>query len=358
MNARRFLFFFVAAVLSLSLREAALAEGVAGLGEDARGFAKPEKRRLVFPADFGSHPNFRIEWWYLTANLEDASGVSYGVQWTLFRQAMEPGQERDGWANQNVWMGHAAVTSAREHLFAQTRARGGVGQAGVNAEPFKAWIDDWSLATLGPRPEDGLERMSVAAEGANFRYELELIADAPLVLHGEDGFSRKSERGQASHYYSQPFFKVGGVLVIRGREVKVSGQAWMDHEWSSQPLAPDQKGWDWFSLHLSGGEKLMLFRVRSDTARDFLSGTWIAADGAKEPLRGDDIALEPLATSTVADRKLPTKWRLRVKSRDLDIETSPINANSFNSTSFAYWEGPIVIRGTHAGRGYLEMTGY
>ena len=59
------------------------------------------------------------------------------MQWTLFRQASEPGEERKGWANQNVWMGHAAVTSAKEHLFAETFARGGVGQAGVTAEPFR-----------------------------------------------------------------------------------------------------------------------------------------------------------------------------------------------------------------------------
>ena len=86
----------------------------------------------MFPEDFGAHPGFRIEWWYLTANLKDASGASYGAQWTLFRQAMEPGLEREGWSNQNVWMGHAAVTSAAEHLFSETLARGGIGQAGVS----------------------------------------------------------------------------------------------------------------------------------------------------------------------------------------------------------------------------------
>ena len=93
----------------------------------------------------------------------------------------------------------------------------------------------------------------------NFRYTLNLKTDKPLVLHGEEGFSRKSERGQASYYYSQPFFTVEGVLIVRGREVRVSGQGWMDREWSSQPLASDQKGWDWFSLHLSSGEKMCSF---------------------------------------------------------------------------------------------------
>ena len=45
------------------------------------------------------------------------------------------------------------------------------------------------------------------------------------------------------------FFKVTGRLTIDDKPVDVTGQAWMDREWSSQPLASDQTGWDWFSLH-------------------------------------------------------------------------------------------------------------
>jgi predicted secreted hydrolase len=142
---------------------------------------------------------------------QDVSGASYGAQWTLFRQAMEPGLERKGWTNQNVWMGHAAVTSANEHLFSETLARGGIGQAGVSAKPFRAWIDDWYFATLDDSPGAGLSRLRVSASGLNFRYTLNLTTDKPLVLHGEEGFSRKSERGQASYYYSQSFFTVEGV---------------------------------------------------------------------------------------------------------------------------------------------------
>src|SRR5471032_771030 len=85
------------------------AQGFAGLGNDAGGFASviPGKA-LTFPADLGPHPEYRIEWWYVTANLMDSSGVSYGAQWTLFPQAMAPGAEQEGWANQQIWMGHAA----------------------------------------------------------------------------------------------------------------------------------------------------------------------------------------------------------------------------------------------------------
>ena len=358
MNASRLLT-IMAAVLLICFGADALAGGFAGLGSDARGFAEvvPGKS-LVFPEDFGAHPKFRIEWWYLTANLMDESGASYGVQWTLFRQAMEPGPERARWSNQNIWMGHAAVTSSAEHLFSETFARGGIGQAGVAVAPFRAWIDDWSFASRDASPEAGLSRGTVAANGPNFRYTLNLTSSMPLVLHGEHGFSRKSERGQASYYYSQPFFTVDGVLILRDRKMRVSGQAWMDREWSSQPLASDQKGWDWFSLHLASGEKVMLFRLRSEKTRGFFAGTWIAADGTAQALGSDDIVLTPLSESTVAGRQISTHWKVKVKSRGLDIETTPLNADSWMATAVPYWEGPISFMGSHQGQGYLEMTGY
>src|SRR6478609_8866342 len=119
---------------------AARAQGFAGLGESAEGFAAVVPgRTFAFPADHGPHPEFRIEWWYVTANLRDASGVAYGAQWTLFRQAIAAGPPQEGWANQQIWMGHAAVTRADTHRFAQAFARGGVGQAGVEATPFHGW---------------------------------------------------------------------------------------------------------------------------------------------------------------------------------------------------------------------------
>ncbi len=358
MSVKRSLF-ITAAIVLLCLRATAFAEGFAGLGGDASGFIPVTPGRpLAFPRDFGAHPGFRTEWWYLTANLHDAAGAAYGVQWTLFRQATTPGEERKGWASQNVWMGHAAVTSADAHLFSETLARGGVGQAGVSSEPFRAWIDDWFFAAQGDQQGGGLSRMKVFATGQDFRYALDLRTSQPLVLHGEAGFSRKSAGGQASYYFSQPFFLVEGFVVIAGRETKVSGRAWMDREWSSQPLASNQKGWDWFSLHLSSGEKLMLFRLRSETAQGFYAGTWIGADGVAQALDSNDIALTPLAATAVDGHNIPVRWNVQVKSRRLDIETAPLNAKSWMATRFSYWEGPISFGGSHQGEGYLEMTGY
>ncbi len=315
----------------------AFAQGYAGLGESADGFAAVTPgRAFTFPADHGPHPEFRIEWWYVTANLADAHGAAYGVQWTLFRQAIAAGGPQEGWANQQIWMGHAAVTRADTHRFGQAFARGGVGQAGVDAKPFHAWIDAWEMRGLDPVNDDNIAPCELKASGADFSYALRLDAslDAkrPLVLQGDGGYSRKSLREQASYYYSQPHYTATGILTIDDKPVDVTGMAWLDREWSSQPLASDQSGWDWLK--------------------------WIAPDGTAETLGSADIMMTPLSFTEIEKRKIPTTWRIAIPRKALSIECTPLNPRSWMGTSFPYWEGPISFSGSHTGVGYLEMTGY
>src|SRR5215813_6879611 len=83
----------------LAFAAKARAQGFAGLEEKADGFARVTPGlTFSFPADHGPHENFRIEWWYVTANLRDATGKGYGAQWTLFRQALQPGTNLEDWA--------------------------------------------------------------------------------------------------------------------------------------------------------------------------------------------------------------------------------------------------------------------
>src|SRR6266403_674552 len=339
--------------------KASLAQGFAGLGSDEGGFAAVVPgRMLTFPADHSPHPEYRIEWWYVTANLTDSSGASYGAQWTLFRQAMAPGAQQEGWANQQIWMGHAAVTSADTHRTSETFARGGVGQAGVEPKPFRAWIDSWEMRGSDRMREETIAPLELNASGTDFSYALRLDADRPLVLQGDAGYSKKSERGQASYYFSQPYFKAAGSITIDDKPHEVTGLAWMDREWSSQPLASDQTGWDWLSLHLTSGEKLMLYRLRQKDGHNDLFGNWIEPDGRSMEIASSANSMTPTVFTDIEGRKLPTGWSIVIPARGLRIETAPLNEKSWMGTSFPYWEGPISFRGSHSGLGYLEMTGY
>ena len=349
----------LAGLAGLGLPRTGLTQGFAGLGTTAEGFSVPAPGRpFLFPRDHGAHPDFRIEWWYLTANLEGPDGTPYGVQWTLFRSALAP-REAEGWQSPQIWLGHAAITTRETQFVSERLSRGGIGQAGVTATSFAAWIDDWRLARRADAPQsaDQLAHVTLQASGAAFSYDLSLTATGPLVPQGQNGYSVKSAAGQASFYYSQPFYRVEGRLTLPSGPVTVTGQAWLDREWSSQPLASDQNGWDWFSLHFTSGEKLMGFRLR-DGGAGYTSATWIAADGTPTPLAPGALSVSPLGQSPVAGRDVPTGWQVRLADRGLDIVTEPLNPQAWMATRTPYWEGPIFFSGSHEGRGYLEMTGY
>ena len=337
----------------------AVAQGFAGLGQaTSDNFAVPSRdTALQFPADHAAHPQFRIEWWYLTAVLQDAAGTQYGVQWTLFRSALAPEATQD-WTSPQIWMGHAGLTTSATHFAAEKFGRDGIGQAGVRAIPFEAWIDDWAMTSTAALGQDPLDAMRVRASGGDWSYDLGLAAQGPLVLHGDMGYSVKSQSGQASHYYSQPFYSVTGMLTLPDGPVQVTGQAWLDREWSSQPLDADQTGWDWFSLHLDDGAKVMGFRLRQAQGAGFTAGTWIAADGTATPLAKGAFQVTELRAASLAGRSVPVEWQIDIPDYDLSIRSSPLNDQSWMNTLFPYWEGPIAFRGTHGGTGYLEMTGY
>ncbi|WP_426157312.1 lipocalin-like domain-containing protein [Pseudomonas sp. TSRC2-2] len=331
-------------------------KGFAGMGDQAQSFTPVVPDRVFsFPADHGAHDGFRIEWWYVTANLKDQQGNDFGVQWTLFRSALKPVAEQAGWGNQTIWLGHATVTSRSVHHAAERYARGGVGQAGVRLAPFEAWIDDWMFAS---QAQDPLRDMQLSARDKHFAYQLRLTSSRPPVLQGNNGFSQKSEEGQASYYYSQPFFQANGTLQIDGQTYTVSGPAWLDREWSSQPLTANQTGWDWFSLHLDSGEHVMLYRMRQKDGAPYLTGTWIAADGQIQTLHREQISLVPQDTAKVAGRPMPVTWSIRIPDKKLDIRVDAINRNAWMDLRIPYWEGPVKIDGSHPGQGYLEMTGY
>ncbi|GGC02638.1 iron ABC transporter permease [Marivita lacus] len=338
--------------LLLWLPMQAAAQGFAGLGTDAEGFAVPTPDPAFdFPQDHGPHPEYRIEWWYLTANLTGPDGTAYGVQWTLFRSALAP-ETREGWSDPQVWFAHAAVTTPDRHLVAERIARGGIGQAGVTVDPFDAWIDDWRMA--GPSFDD----LTLTARGNAFAYDLDLQATGPLVFHGENGFSVKSAQGQASYYYSQPFYEVTGSLTLPQGDVPVTGAAWLDREWSSQPLAETQSGWDWFSLSLESGDKLMGFLLREDDGGAFTSATWIASDGTTTAYPDGAFAAQPLDWHEVAGRDVPTRWAVQLPDKGIDVTVQALNPDAWMALSIPYWEGPVTVEGSHEGRGYLEMTGY
>ena len=336
----------------------------ANQGADSYAQARPGQA-LRFPRDHGAHPGYRIEWWYLTANLHDAEGKSYGAQWTLFRLAAgapgATGPQQNAQDNQ-VFMAHMALTTPTGHVSFQRYARGGnadeMSRAGVTAEPFSAWLDDWELRSTGA----GWLPLEVRARQDDNAMHLQLRGTAPLVLQGEAGFSAKHADGGGSYYYSQPFLEASGQLTIAGEVIPVEGDAWLDREWSSQFLQRGQSGWDWFSLHLDNGEKLMLFQVRGKPGvENYLQGNLMAPDGSTTPLDPGRIQLEVVQTSRVAGRDLPLHWRVSLPQIGRQFDIRATIEDQWMMVDFPYWEGTVTVNGSgpeNRGKGYMELTGY
>ena len=322
------------------------------------------------PRDHGAHPDYRIEWWYLTANLEDDLGRDWGLQWTLFRTAMVPreAQRTEGgmdaanpWQDGQVFMAHFAVSSPDEHRAFQRYARGGdhggLRQAGVDAFPFAAWLDDWRLESLG---EAWLPLRVVAAQGG-VAVDLQLDSEQGLVLQGEAGFSQKHPQGGGSWYYSHPWLNAAGAVSFDGESVPVQGQAWLDREWSSQFLQPDQTGWDWFALHLEDGRKLMAFQLRSISGEPYRHAVLLTADGRRRTASTEAVSLTTRRHATVAGRSVPVAWTLHWPAAEIELDVEAGLDAQWMNVDFPYWEGRVEVRnpeGRTVGVGYLEMTGY
>ena len=324
-------------------------------------FARADAPRAFdFPVDHGAHPEFRSEWWYLTLVLEDGHGREFGVQFTVFRQALFPGGAADdAWRNGQAYLGHFAVTDveAGVHREAERLSRGHPALAGARAGDeggFSVWLEGWRLA--GDRG-----RWTLEAGADEFSVSLQLAPTRPVVLQGDAGLSAKGP-GQASYYYSVPRLRASGRLRLGASAHAVSGLGWLDREWSTSVLGAHQAGWDWFALMLDNGEDIMAFRLRRDdgTRDPHDHGMLVDASGEARHLGPGDFSLEPLETwRDERGARWPVRWALAVGERRW-LVSAPVRDQRMD-TLLTYWEGFVHVldeRGDRAGRGYMELTGY
>ena len=350
--------------------------------------------RMSFPQDHGTHDQFDIEWWYLTANLQDEAGDPYGLQWTLFRfknprprSSQTEGSNSSSslknspvtlnestvsldkkWHNDQIYMAHASIHSLDTHWFSEKFARGGVGNAGLTALPLNLFIDDWQW--LNSDGDTGLfpstltfSATDTSKPNAEASATFTLNQTGPLVQHGDNGFSVKSNSGHASHYYSAPFISIEGELTqaidtVTTAPIKLKGQAWFDQEWTSQLLDTGTQGWDWLSLHLDDGNKIMAFRMRLKNQDDHVTGSYITSTGEQITLQPGDLTLQPVSVKKVDGRQLPLIWKLIIPSKKIDLTISTLKDKQWNNAAVPYYEGMVKIEGSHGGVGFLELTGY
>jgi predicted secreted hydrolase len=325
-------------------------------------------RAFSFPADHGPHPMFRTEWWYFTGNLTDPQERPFGFELTFFRIALSPTRaaSESAWRTQQLYMAHLALTDvAAKQFHAYERfSREALGLAGAKTDTLHVWLEDWSIE---PQDPSGFPLRLRAAEN-NIALDLTLNPGKPPVLQGDRGLSQKSgEPGNASYYYSITRIPTSGLIRIDNQDLEVKGDSWLDREWSTGALGPDQVGWDWFALQLSDQREIMFFRMRQHDGKPspFSAGSLIDAQGEVLRLNHKEVVIEVLDqwASPTDGALYPARWRFKIPQEALDLDIQPLLANQELNISVRYWEGAVRIRGTAAGlpiegRGYVELTGY
>ena len=343
-----------------------------------------------FPNDHWAHVGYRTEWWYFVGFADAVEGSHrFAWQFTLFRTGLAlaaPSAAPSPWRAGYVAMGHAAVAdlTTGERVFTQTvhREAPGLARFGVFPDPEIGWMrgppgtsEPWFLTY-----RDGAFRFGAADLERGLRLQLAAAPTGEPLLHGENGNSPKSEGGAASSYYSHPRLEVAGGLGLGDRVVEVVGAGWMDREFGSSWLAPDQTGWDWFGLNLGDGRDLMLYLLRRrDGSLSYSDGTVRNADaGASRRLR--DVQVEVLETWMPPDletdagdaRPYPAGWAIRIPGEGRELTVRPLleaqenrRPAGLSGPDIPYWEGAVAIEaaaggaaGVPFGRGFVELTGY
>ncbi len=321
------------------------------------------EQSLAFPHDFGAHPDFRTEWWYATGWLETPDKKPLGFQITFFRFATDHDRANPSrFAPKHLIIAHAALSdpAVGKLRHDQKIAREGFGIVYAKQGNTDVRLNDWHFT----RNADGRYQASVKAR--DFTFTLTLTPSQTPMLQGDDGYSRKGPKPeQASYYYSEPQLQVAGTVTRDGKELKVKGNAWLDHEWSTSSLDPDAAGWDWLGANLDDGSALMAFQIRGKNGDKLWAHAALRdASGRITRFQPEEVHFRPRRTWRSPHTNAVYPVATQIQTGAIVWQLTPLQddqeLDSRQSTGAVYWEGAVTITrdGKSAGRGYLELTGY
>ena len=339
---------------------------------------------ISFPGDYGSHPSFRLEWWYLTGWLNSISS-SYGFQVTFFRFGTEYRSKRNlSFDSSQIIFVHCSISDPDRNRLLTTQKIGRQGIGPVTVEEGDLLLQFEGILFFRKKQVD---EYVVKINERDFNLDLIVIPPAlsgsnyPPVLNGDNGFSQKApDKKFASYYYSRPNLSITGNLGLNQKS-KVSGIGWLDHEWTSELLRDDFVGWDWIGINLIDGSSLMIFKVRrKDGSIGWTDYSFFDKSQNKKPIyefnkifnnqepdklkTTDEISWRPIKTwrSSRSGAVYPISQSIFINEVEYGIIPLMNNQeiDATQSTGNYYWEGAVSMTSGELkiGIGYLELTGY
>jgi predicted secreted hydrolase len=319
--------------------------------------------KVKFPDDFYYKKDYRVQWWYFTGHLFDGQGREFGYELTFFSVNVQQRHYKSGFGVNNIYISHFAISDIAENrfFFSDNADAGAYAFAGAKENQLEVWTGKNLL-------EGTMESMHIRASGKDDAIDIKLNPEKPVVLNGQNGYSRKSGDSplNASIYFSYTSLKTDGTLKMGKRTFRVKGTSWFDREISSMDLSENQPGWDWFALQLDDRREIMLYMLRKKdgSADAYSSGTVVYPDGKYKHLPRDAFKIRVLSyyDSKKTGARYPSQWEIGIPSENIVLKVIPLIEDqeilAFGSTGNYYWEGTCRVEGAVKGRAYVELTGY
>jgi predicted secreted hydrolase len=309
-------------------------------------------RRELLPYDPNQHGTIAgewgphrgaMEWWYLTGVLEGGDGGPYLVQFTIFHFDFKPSP---------IYMLHLACTdyAANRHIFEQY----------VSFDARRAYGKGNTIVYNDSSIELQSDSLLAVGAGRDVSFDLSFRISDPPVWHGQDGLismGHPEDPEQASYYYSLVRMQTAGWLACLNKNGErprreVSGWSWFDRQWGTF----QEKGWDWFSLRFSDGDRIMLFCFPRTGHRE---GTWVRSDGTASTFPGFDYSVGRWLAR--GGHRYGLDWRLELPVKQRRYRVEPLYLEDFNpNPANDYWEGLCRLldeNGNPVGDCVVETTG-
>lgn len=319
-----------------------------------------EYKKISFPKDGAAHENI-IEWWYFNGHLKDSKGNEYAFMDCLFKA--DPKRVNIPFLKKlpvkNIYFAHSLLSDIGNNRFYSTIQPLSIISRDSFSKP--SFFVNYTQPSLSGYLNYEIEEID------SFKYRIkseffDLILTStkkPLLLGGKGFLDLDSKQ---TFYYSLTNLKTEGHIFVNGKQIKVKGNSWMDHQWADAPYSKDK--WTWFSIQLDNNTEIVCFEYVDKKKKTYLVSISYANGRVAH---ASDLTLTPLGKtweSKETGAEYPLSWRVQVPSKGIDLTVNSLmKKQEMIFGSINYWEGPTEISGkmnnkSVSGRGFLELLGY